>query len=262
MIQFYSISEKETIKKEVLDDKDGAVVSIKDFSLCDTVNHIYERINIPFKDDNLDGFYDAFINVSYYNERRVSIFHNRIGRNLNADLSHYLQVLKSANIYKKACDKGGYANLILWFDIEDKSLLDSIKGGYLYYEKGRWHMLCSLPTIIDSLIMNDIVQCFMTIKHIVIDGIVYKSNEIEEAGVSSFGKISFCGKMDVVSGWTTMDMEYGTNSLVITLSGSKIELRTKANKVYDYLCMSLKLIYEQLRPSRQCEYIIFYQIGI
>ena len=52
MIKFYSISEKETIKKEVLDDKDGAVVSIRGFSLCDTVNHIYERINIPFKDDN------------------------------------------------------------------------------------------------------------------------------------------------------------------------------------------------------------------
>lgn len=77
MIKFYSISEKETIKKEVLDDKDGAVVSISDFSLCDTVNHIYERINIPFKDDNLDGFYDALINVSYYNERCVSIFHNK-----------------------------------------------------------------------------------------------------------------------------------------------------------------------------------------
>lgn len=41
-----------------------------------------------------------------------------------------------------------------------------------------------------------------------------------------------------------MDMEYGTNSLVITSSGSKDELRTKANKVYDYLCMSLKLTYE------------------
>lgn len=244
MIKFYSISEKETIKKEVLDDKDGAVVSIRDFSLCDTVNHIYERIKIPFKDDNLDGFYDALINVSYYNERRVSIFHNRIGRNLNADLSHYLEVLKSANIYKKACDKVGYANLILWFDIEDKSLLDSIKGGYLYYEKGRWHMLCSLPTIINSLIVNDIVQCFTIIKHIVIDGAAYKSNKFEGTSISSFGKISICGKMDVVSGWTTMDMEYGTNSLVITLSGSKDELRAKANKVYDYLCMSLKLTYE------------------
>lgn len=244
MIKFYSISEKETIKKEVLDDKDGAVVSIRGFSLCDTVNHIYERINIPFKDDNLDGFYDALINVSYYNERRVSIFHDRIGRNLKADLIHYLEVLKSANIYKKACDKGGYANLILWFDIADKSLLDSIKGGYLYYEKGRWHMLCSLPTIINSLIVNDIVQCFTNIKHIVIDGAAYKSNEFEWASISSFGKISICGKMDVVSGWTTMDMEYGTNSLVITLSGSKNELRANANKVYDYLCMSLKLTYE------------------
>lgn len=213
MIKFYSISEKETIKKEVLDDKDGAVVSIRDFSLCDTVNHIYERINIPFKDDNLDGFYDALVNVSYYNERRVSIFHNRIGRNLNADLSHYLEVLKSANIYKKACDKGGYANLILWFDIEDKSLLDSIKGGYLYYEKGRWHMLCPLPTIINSLIVNDIVQCFTNIKHIVIDGAAYKSNEFEGTSISSFGKITICGKMDVVSGGTTMDMEYGANSL-------------------------------------------------
>lgn len=244
MIKFYSISEKETIKKEVLDDKDGAVVSIKDFSLCDTVNHIYERINIPFKDDNLDGFYDALINVSYYNERRVSIFHNRIGRNLNADLSHYLEVLKSANIYKKACDKDGYANLIMWFNIEDKSFLDSIKGGYLYYEKGRWHMLCSLPTIINSLIVNDIVQCFTNIRHIVIDGAVYKSGEFEEVSITSFGKISICGKMDIVSGWTTMDIEYGTNPLVITSAGSKSELRAKANKVYDYLCMSLKLTYE------------------
>lgn len=244
MIKFYSISEKETIKKEVLDDKDGAVVSISDFSLCDTVNHIYERINIPFKDDNLDGFYDALINVSYYNERIVSIFHNRIGRNLNADLSHYLEVLKSANIYKKSCDKGGYANLILWFDIEDKSLLDSIKGGYLYYEKGRWYMLCSLPTIINAFTVNDTVQCFTNIKHIVIDGVAYKRNEFEESSISSFGKISICGKMDVVSGWITMDMEYGINSLVITSSGSKNELRAKANKVYDYICMFLKLSYE------------------
>lgn len=45
-------------------------------------------------------------------------------------------------------------------------------------------------------------------------------------------------------GGTTTDMEYGANSLVITSSGSKIELRAKANKVYDYLCMSLKLTYE------------------
>lgn len=44
MIKFYSISEKESIKKEVLDDKDGAVVSIRDFSLCDTVNHIYGEL--------------------------------------------------------------------------------------------------------------------------------------------------------------------------------------------------------------------------
>lgn len=244
MIKFYSTRDECRIKKEVLDDKDGVIVSIIDFSLCDTVNHIYEKINIPFKDDNMDGFYDALINVSYYNEKCVSIFHEKIGRDVNTNLSHYLEVLKSANIYKKACDKGGYANLILWFDIEDKSLLDSIKGGYLYYEKGRWHLLCSLPTIINSPIVNDIVRRFMTIKHIVIDGIVYKSNEIEEACISSFDKISICGKMDVVSGWTIMYMEYGTNSLVITSSGSKNEQMAKANIIYDYLCMFLKLSYE------------------
>ena len=105
-------------------------------------------------------------------------------------------------------------------------------------------MLCSLSTIINSLIVNDIVQCFTSIKHIVIDGAAYKSNEFEGASISSFDKISISGKMDVVSGWTTMDMEYGANSLVITSSGSKNELRAKANEVYDYLCVSLKLTYE------------------
>ena len=105
-------------------------------------------------------------------------------------------------------------------------------------------MLCSLPTIINAFTVNDTVQCFTNIKHIVIDGVAYKSSEFEGASISSFGKISICGKMDVVSGWTTMDMEYGANSLVITSSGSKNELRAKANKVYDYICMFLKLSYE------------------
>lgn len=240
MIKFYSAGEGRNIKRMVLNDKGGIVIEATNFSLYDTINYIYEKINIPFRDDNLDGFNDALINLSYYSKTPIILFHEKFECGSNMGLRQYVEVLKSVNIYNKVWDKDDYANLVMWFNAEDKSFIDLIKGGYSYYEKGDWHILYSLPIIITPLHLNIIMECFNSIDRLVIDGIQYDEANL----LTDFNELSIKGKMLGISKKVTIDFDNGTNTIVMKFTrwGGKDIL--EASKIYDLLCKHLGVSYE------------------